>query len=143
MLKFSEIEPMVAYIRTSPCGDKGSFKIRIDERCKYQVLNEEEWISVSIPHNELVDSTFEPCEWVHKNSERYYYDFDIKQIVYSLISELRYIYKEEHFKSMLNVEEPNSATTIDRNNMLYIMKETNLIRLQEDFENWIKKQIFK
>lgn len=69
-------------------------------------------------------------------------EFDIRQIVYTLINELRYSNKEEYLRKQIErVKLPNyNATMVDTDYMLFATTEKRLLYLQEEFERWIKEQ---
>ena len=70
MLRFSELEKMVEYYILT---DALRTKVRINKNGEFEKhMKNGAWITDASSYNYLINSTFEPCEWVPKIGEKYY-----------------------------------------------------------------------
>jgi hypothetical protein len=80
-MKINELQEGVEYYGTF-CGVKGSNKYKVENGVLlFYNVTYSIWMTSEKSYNEIVDADFEPCEWMPKIGDIYYYPNFTEQLV--------------------------------------------------------------
>jgi hypothetical protein len=81
VIKITELQEGVEYYDTF-CGVESGHKYKVEnkELIFYNGI-EHIWVVSTKPYNEVIEAEFEPCEWMLKSGDVYYYPSFTKQLV--------------------------------------------------------------